>query len=48
MNQEFIDWLESVTYKIDYSLKDLAYFKAFRHHFDLAIEYGYSDRVTDK
>ena len=48
MNQEFMDWLESVTHKIDYSLQDLAYFKALRHHFDLAIEYGYADKVIDK
>ena len=43
-----MEWLESVAYKVDYSLQNLDYFKHLGHHIDLAIEYGYGDHVVEE
>ncbi|HDP67829.1 MAG TPA: hypothetical protein ENN20_04920 [Candidatus Marinimicrobia bacterium] len=45
---DFINWLESVTGKIDSSLSELPYFKELLRHIDQAIEYGFGDKTFEK
>ncbi len=48
MHPDFMNWLQSVTGKIDSRLSEMPYFKELLRHIDLAIEYGFGDKTFEK
>ena len=45
MDNEFNEWLESITTKIDFTKKDVCYFTELINRLNSAIKQGYGDKV---